>query len=503
MQAKQKILAVFLAAACTAAASLTVLAATEHWNDASKSPADTTATYLSDKTAWTSWVSNWDNTKVKYEQVALTPGADETQMNFGWYSRINTAAIVKLSTTPNMANAVTFTGSCEPGTVLGGTQYYSSKVTATGLKADTTYYYQANVNGVTKPAESFRTGNSDSFSMLLVGDPQIGASVGQTASTDSSAQTAELAARNDSFNWNKTLNSALASHSDIDFILSAGDQINEYVKDGSAAKLQEQEYEYAGFLSAKALRSLPIATTIGNHDSLTTGYRNHFNNPNSFVEEQNPTKAGNGYYFSYGNALFVVLNSNNYNCADHKALIEKAVKSDPDAKWRIVMFHQDIYGTGLDHSDSDGIILRTQLTPIFDSYDIDVVLQGHDHTYSRSYQLSGDGKEHASYDKSVDLDNAAVKSSFLTDNLCYNIVGTQQGTVTNPAGTVYFSTNSSTGSKFYELIPTQQNYIAARSQTWKPSYSVLRVEGNTFSIDTYDAETGKCLDANYTIVKTR
>ena len=167
------------------------------------------------------------------------------------------------------------------------------------------------------------------------------------------------------------------------------------------------------------------------------------------------------------------------------------------------MFHQDIYGTGLDHSDSDGIILRTQLTPIFDSYDIDVVLQGHDHTYSRSYQLSGDGKEHASYDKSVDLDNAAVKSSFLTDNLCYNIVGTQQGTVTNPAGTVYFSTNSSTGSKFYELIPTQQNYIAARSQTWKPSYSVLRVEGNTFSIDTYDAETGKCLDANYTIVKTR
>ena len=75
--------------------------------------------------------------------------------------------------------------------------------------------------------------------------------------------------------------------------------------------------------------------------------------------------------------------------------------------------------------------------------------------------------------------------------------------MTNPAGTVYFSTNSSTGSKFYELIPTQQNYIAARSQTWKPSYSVLRVEGNTFSIDTYDAETGKCLDANYTIVKTR
>ena len=45
--------------------------------------------------------------------------------------------------------------------------------------------------------------------------------------------------------------------------------------------------------------------------------------------------------------------------------------------------HQDIYGSGLDHSDSDGIILRNQLTPIFDANDIDVVLQGHDHTYAR------------------------------------------------------------------------------------------------------------------------
>ena len=28
-----------------------------------------------------------------------------------------------------------------------------------------------------------------------------------------------------------------------------------------------------------------------------------------------------------------------------------------------------------------GMVLRTQLTPLMDKYDIDVVLQGHDHTY--------------------------------------------------------------------------------------------------------------------------
>ena len=43
--------------------------------------------------------------------------------------------------------------------------------------------------------------------------------------------------------------------------------------------------------------------------------------------------------------------------------------------WRIVTIHQDIYGSGLDHSDTDGMILRTQLTPVFDANDIDVVLQ--------------------------------------------------------------------------------------------------------------------------------
>ena len=58
-------------------------------------------------------------------------------------------------------------------------------------------------------------------------------------------------------------------------------------------------------------------------------------------------------------------------------------------KWKVVMFHQDIYGSGYDHSDSDGMVLRTQLTPLMDKYDIDVVLQGHDHTYSRSKLLMG------------------------------------------------------------------------------------------------------------------
>ncbi len=110
------------------------------------------------------------------------------------------------------------------------------------------------------------------------------------------------------------------------------------------------------------------------------------------------TQAGGDYYYSYGPGLFIVLNTNNYNVAEHEQAIQKAIENFPDTAWRIVTIHRDIYGSGLDHSDTDGMILRTQLTPIFDKYDIDVVLQGHDHTYSRSKILYGDGQTHNSYE---------------------------------------------------------------------------------------------------------
>lgn len=499
MNTSKRILAAAMAVAMTTALTMTAWAATEHWNDAS---AGKTAAVSSKNVSWETWKAGWDKVKTNYEQVALTPGATSSMMNFGWYSKTSYEAKVRLDTSKSMTNAKVFTGSFTTGSTVDGVAHYSNKVTVTGLVANTDYYYQYLLNGKWQDVSSFSTKSRDNFSVLFVGDPQIGSSKGQTPAEGTEPQSVEMAARNDSYNWGRTLDVALKAHPNISFMLSAGDQVNETVKEGSAAQILEQEYEYAGFLSPKAMRSLPVSTTIGNHDALTPGYSNHFNNPNPFTQEVGATAAGNGYYYTYGNALFVVLNTNNYNCASHKALIDKAVKSAPNAKWRVVMFHQDIYGSGLDHSDSDGIILRTQLTPIFDEYDIDVVLQGHDHTYSRTYQLSGDRKAHSTYGKDVDLEDAKIKDAFLADNLCYQITDTTQGTVTNPKGTAYVTANSATGSKFYELIPTQQNYIAARSQTWTPTYSVIDFTSDRFTITTYDLQ-GKKIDQPYTIVKTK
>lgn len=479
---------------CAAGIPAKVVAATEHWNDASASA-----------TKWNQWKSNWASYSSNYEHVSLTPGADETQLNYAWYSHTVETPKVRIATKQNMDGATEFEGTQTEAVTIDGVKYYSNKVIVKNLKADTNYYYQVMQNGKWQDTETYTTKSFSEFSFLYVGDPQIGASKNQTSTEQekmvsagnevSSSAADNLAARNDGYNWNNILNDAVKDHSNVSFIVSAGDQVN-------AGK---NEREYAAYLGADALTSLPVATTIGNHDSVSNQYSLHFNNPNAFSSKdanyiQGQTEAGTDYYYSYGNVLFIVLDTNNYNCATHENVMKKAISENKDAKWRIVVFHQDIFGSGYDHSDSDGMVLRTQLTPLMDKYDIDVVLQGHDHTYSRTYQLQGDGKDHTAYGKDVDMKSA----DYITQNNCYQIVDdTESGTVVNPKGTVYLEANSATGSKFYNLIASKQDYISERSQTWTPSYSVVTVTDNSFSVKTYDASTRQELagSSSYKIVK--
>jgi len=498
MKLSKKVAISTIAVVLSLSVALPSLAATSHWND--------NAAKTNISTDWINWKADWESVKNNFEQIALAPGATESSLNFAWYSKAEGQSLISLSTTRNMDNPTEIGGLSEKYKVLNGVTYYSNKVTASRLKPNSVYYYQYYLDGKWSTVRKFETQGTEEFSFLYVGDPQIGASVGQTANGETSAQTAELAARNDAFSWNSTLESAMNANPNVSFMISAGDQINETASDGSAAKDLQQEIEYAGYLSPSLISSLPIATTIGNHDSLTANYKNHFNTPNPFTTEATPSKAGYDYYYTYGNTLFIFLDTNNYNVADHEALIKKATHANPNVTWKIVTFHQDIYGSGADHSDSDGIILRTQLTAMLDKYDIDAVLQGHDHTYSRSYQLSSDSTTHTAYNASVNLKDEATKAEFQQQNLCYKIVSdTLDATntvVTNPQGVLYMEANSSTGSKFYELIATQQNYIASRSQTWTPSYSVIDVTKDTLTINTYDVSTGNKIDTSYTIKKT-
>ncbi|MDU7442438.1 MAG: metallophosphoesterase, partial [Clostridium sp.] len=324
----------------------------------------------------------------------------------------------------------------------------------------------------------------------------------------------DKATRNDSFNWNNTINTALKDNPNISFMISAGDQIQSRDKKNPSKTYDKNEIEYAGYLSADALKSLPVATTIGNHDAPSGNYSYHFNNPNA--SELGETVAGGDYYYTYGNTLFMVLNTNNYNIAEHKEFIEKAVSENKDARWKVVTLHQDIYGSGEHSNEPEIVSLRYSLVPIFEDNDIDVVLTGHDHAYSRSHILSGGYKEKDEskllseddfekyFDGEVESDEKYEEYlKYVEDKKAVETTKGDINNVVDPEGILYMTANSASGSKYYDLVTRKQSYIASRWQEDVPTYSTIHISDTEFSISTYRTDNGEKIDDTFKITKTK
>lgn len=404
-------------------------------------------------------------------RIILTPGKTAKDLGFAWYSLEKGEPAVKIGKKEDLSDAQEFKGTATEINRSNQKNTYkaSNKVTVEGLFEENTTYYYSYTDDVKNPnwseVQSYTTKKTTNFQTILVGDPQIGASGSQGQGT---ADDINIAV--DTFNWNKTLEQAKITAPNASFILSAGDQIDYAGTDSSDGK-NVRESEYAGFTYPALLRMLPLATTIGNHESKGTDYKYHYNNPNS-EDGLGSTNSGSDYYFSYGNVLFISLNSNNRNTVEHREMLKKAVESNPDAKWKVVMFHHDIYGSGQPHSDTDGANLRALFAPLMDEFSIDMCLTGHDHSYARSY-LMADGTA-IQYDDSVAI---------------------------NPEGTLYIAAGSASGSKFYKLATTKQYYIAERSNTQIPTFSTIDFSDEFIVIKTYDYNGNKYAD-DYTLYKT-
>lgn len=404
-------------------------------------------------------------------RIILTPSKTAKDLGFAWYSQKKGEPAVKIGKKEDLSDAQEFKGTATEINRSNQKNTYkaSNKVTVEGLFEENTTYYYSYTDDVKNPnwseVQSYTTKKTTNFQTILVGDPQIGASGSQGQGT---ADDINIAV--DTFNWNKTLEQAKITAPNASFILSAGDQIDYAGTDSSDGK-NVRESEYAGFTYPALLRMLPLATTIGNHESKGTDYKYHYNNPNS-EDGLGSTNSGSDYYFSYGNVLFISLNSNNRNTVEHRELLKKAVESNPDVKWKVVMFHHDIYGSGQPHSDTDGANLRALFAPLMDEFGIDMCLTGHDHSYARSY-LMADGTA-IQYDDSVAI---------------------------NPEGTLYIAAGSASGSKFYKLATTKQYYIAERSNTQIPTFSTIDFSDESIVIKTYDYNGNKYAD-DYTLYKT-
>ena len=327
--------------------------------------------------------------------------------------------------------------------------YLSNKATLTGLSENTTYLYRIGNRTADEWSEvkTYTTRGGKDYTFILTGDPQIGASEDIPA---------------DTLAWNKTLDAALQRAPDAAFLLSAGDQVDSH----------SNEFQYEGLLSSSVWDSLPMAPTIGNHDTSSKYFTYHFNVPNP--TKDNVTAAGGNYTFQYGETLFVVLNGNADDGDGFRRTFAAATAACPDYRWLVVCLHQDIYGSGTHTTTKELQDLRATLFPILDEYMADIVLTGHDHSYTRAYILRGD-------EKAVVRQNAAGEAMY-------------------PFGTLYITAGSSSGSKYYPLVGDDIEYVDISLQPGEPTYSLVQVSHDALTIATYRTASGDVVDT-YTLTK--
>ena len=376
-----------------------------------------------------------EETTVEQKALNLTIGEDETRMNLTWYANTNTSGTVQLAKAGAMINGEfpsQFTTVEATNNQANDKGFYYNQATLANLEENTKYVYRV-VNGdqVSKIYD-FTTKDFDgSYNFIFAGDPQIGASGSASKDTEG---------------WDKTLSDSINKFNP-NFILSAGDQVN----------TASDENQYSGYLDHEELTSVPQATTIGNHDSSSNAYTQHFNLPNETAKGE--TAAGTDYWYVYNNTLFMNINTNNTSTAEHKAFMKEAIKENQDVRWKVVVFHHSVYSVASHSVESSILKRREELTPVFDDLGIDVVLMGHDHVYVRSNMMKG------------------MKVSQETKDLT---------SVTDPEGILYLTANSASGSKYYDIKTNiSTDFVAKMDQSKQRSISNIEVSENSFKVTTY------------------
>lgn len=126
-----------------------------------------------------------------------------------------------------------------------------------------------------------------------------------------------------------------------------------------------------------------LKATIGNHDSESstklTDYMNYFGLKKQY------------YSFDYGNVHFLSLSTEvpfHRQSPQYEFVINdlERTSNNLEIDWIIVFFHRQMYGSG--YNPDAEIDFRDTYHSIFDLYNIDLVLQAHQHIYERIYPIA-------------------------------------------------------------------------------------------------------------------
>jgi hypothetical protein len=127
---------------------------------------------------------------------------------------------------------------------------------------------------------------------------------------------------------------------------------------------------------AGLMKSVCLFPAIGNHEGTAANYLAYFYLPTGSGSERY-------YSFDYGNAHFVALDTNiSYSAGSAQYIWFVNDITSTTKPWRFVYFHHPPYSSSSHGSD---LTVRAQLCPVIEANGVQIVFNGHDHDYERSY----------------------------------------------------------------------------------------------------------------------
>jgi hypothetical protein len=202
--------------------------------------------------------------------------------------------------------------------------------------------------------------------------------------------------------WSRTIRAAYVTAPDARFIAHAGDLLAEGYDD----RLWGEWCDALGFISA----TIPSLPAPGNHDlhripgspgakavlSVSPLWHRHFALPDNGPEASE--LKGQSYFMDYQGVRFVVLDVNVFANESFEPAAKqrvwdatvswlKTILSANPNHWTIVLQHQPLYAMAKGRNYQE---MRAVLAPLFEKYSVDLVLQGHDHHYSRTHKVAQD-----------------------------------------------------------------------------------------------------------------
>lgn len=414
--------------------------------------------------------------------LAVTYYTDIYSRGFAWSTdnSVDSNALEYVKATSGMtknnvdwSKATTVSASKTKSTDVDGVTWHLFKAHVKNLEKGATYYFRAG---------DYDTGYSQIGSFTVEGSASSIDKLTFVHLTD-----AQESSQSGYTKWAKILKAAYKTAGDSKFVAFTGDLTNH-----SHSTLTMQEWIWGLDEPKDTLLNTVIAPTSGNHDTYAYSFTNRFDI--NWADYDNggssDLKTGGCYSFTYGDDfVFISLNTNEANGGSstfnaQKNWLINELETYKNYKWKVVQIHKGIMSGGDHTNDGEVDWLREILPPIFAKYKVDLVLQGHDHVYTRSMSY----KYGSSYDGlTPDWTSPVVNKN-------YNFNGETRLLNLEPAGTHYVTINYC-ASKSYpeeptldEVIYEGQNPISGNDCIVQPSlpmYGVIQIDGDMMIYDAY------------------